>query len=398
MFNIDTAIANGDNLYAYNTTTQQMEFKYKDDILAEYQALFTNLFPSLNLDASTPQGQIITALVQEDLATIGNFENQLNSFFFGGTGQYLDMWAWNLFRVTRNAGIASTATIRVTGVPNTVIPSDFLITDGTIQYKISASTTIPSTGHIDVLFTATTITSEISLANTINQFVTVVDGVETVNNPSTSTSATLEETDDQLFYRCQYFGATATNSSFRSIMANVAQVIGVSKLAGAENYGDVDKVVKNVTLTPHSICICVLGATDLEIATAILNSRSTGCNMIGNTSVTINENGVDYTYTFYRPTSVPLKVSVIVETDINSPTNWEATVKANVLAFVESVNIAGIITQPNLARYLHRNVSGFDIVDAKISLESGTLGYGSIQLDLNQMATISALNIDVTQA
>lgn len=397
MFDIDTAIANGDNLYAYDTTTQQMFFKYRDDILLEYQALFSSLFPDLNLDPATPQGQIITALVQEDLATIGNFENQLNSFFFGGTGQYLDLWAWNLFRVTRKQGVAGTAIIHITGVAGTVIPSDFTITDGTIQYQISAQTTIPVSEYIDVLFNATTISTAISTPNTINQFVTVVDGVETVNNPSVSTEAILQETDDQLFNRCLYFGATATNSSFRSIMANISQITGVSKIAGAENYTDVNKVVKGITLTPHSICICVLGATDSEIATSIMNSRPTGCNMIGDTTVTVVDNGVDYTYTFYRPTSVPLKVKVEVDIDINSPTNWESTVKNNVIAFVENINIAGLITQPNLARYLHKNVSGFDIVDAKLSLESGVLGYDSIQLNLNQLATITTVNIEVVQ-
>src|SRR5574344_895459 len=136
MFRIDEAIANGDNLYKWNEEIQRMEFAYKDDILAEYNDLFARLFPNINLDPSTPQGQIITANVQQDLATISFCENIINSFFLGGTGQNLDLWAWNVFRVVRKKGIPSLVNVTITGVPNTDIPVDFLVTDGIYEYKI----------------------------------------------------------------------------------------------------------------------------------------------------------------------------------------------------------------------------------------------------------------------
>ena len=49
MFNIDTALANNENLYRLNPDTQRMEFRFKDDILEEYNLLFSNLFPNINL-------------------------------------------------------------------------------------------------------------------------------------------------------------------------------------------------------------------------------------------------------------------------------------------------------------------------------------------------------------
>lgn len=398
MFNIDEAIENENNLFSYNEDTQRMEFAYKEDILLEYQTLFTTLFPTLNLDASTPQGQIITGLVQEDLATIANYENEINSFFFGGTGIYLDMWAWNVFRVTRKQGTPSTVLMTITGVPLTTVPTDFTITDGTQNYQPSASFEIPAIGTIDTTFEATDINEHIASANSINQFVTLVDGVETLDNAGQATEAVLQETDNALFSRCVTFGATATNSSFRSILANVAQVEGTSKVTGAENYTDDPVTFKGVELTPHSIAIVVTGGEDEDIASAIQNSRATGCDMLGNTTVEVIDSDVEYSYTFYRPTEVALKFSVEVEIDTDSPTNWEETVQDNIIAFVDSLNIASQATQPNAAKYLYRNISGFDINDVQLSKVGDTLGYAPIVLNLNEVFTVSVSDIEVAQA
>lgn len=397
MFRIEEAIANGDNLYIWNVDTQRMEFAYKDEIQERYNLLWSSLFPDLNLDPSTPQGQIITTEIQNDLVTISRFENQLNAFFFGGTGQNLDLWAWNAFRVKRKKGTASQVNILINGVPFTVVPNDYLVSDGIYDYKIKEQVVIPISGSISASFSCTEINNYIAPGNTINQFVTIVDGIETINNPTQSTPAILRETDNQLFQRCLYFGATATNGSFRSIMANVAEVPGVTKINGAENYTDETKIFKGVSLLRHSICICVLGASDEDIAKAIMNSRETGCNMIGTTEVEIIQNDNTYVYKFYRPTEVPIKVKVEVSININSPTNWEDTTKDNVVSFVDGLNIADLVTQPNLARHLHRNVSGFDIVDVKLSKLADTLGYESIQLNLNELLTINKDDIEVVQ-
>lgn len=398
MFNIDEAIANENNLFTYSFDNQRMEFAYKEDIQAEYQQLFTTLFPTLNLDPSTPQGQIITSLVQEDLATIANYENEINSFFFGGTGIYLDMWAWNVFRVTRKQGTPSTVLMTITGVPGTIVPTDFTITDGTQNYQPQAEFTIPASGTIDTTFKATEINEHIASANSINQFVTLVDGVETLDNSAQANEAILKETDNALFNRCVTFGATATNSSFRSILANVAQVEGTSKVTGAENFTDDPVVFKGVTLTPHSIAIVVIGGTDEDIAKAIQNSRATGCDMLGNTTVEVIDNDVAYSYTFYRPTEVPLKFRVEVSIDNDSPTNWEDVVRDNVVNFTESLNIASMATQPNASRYLYRNISGFDINDVQLSKLADPLSYAPITLNLNEVFTVNVVDIEVVQA
>ncbi|EQA3509766.1 baseplate J/gp47 family protein [Campylobacter jejuni] len=398
MFRIETALDNNSNLWSFNQETNQLEFAYKDDILSEYQSLFKNIFPDINTDPSTPQGQIITSLTQTDLATISYLENLANAFFLGGNGYFLDLWAWNLFRVTRKQGIPSSALITIQGVAGTEIPEDFLISDNQYNYKISQSVIIPNTGTIDVLFYCTEINEFIANPNTINQIVTIVNGVERVNNTNMATPAILKETDGELFQRCVYFGSTARNASFRSILANVAEVIGVNRIAGAENVTNEPLEVSGVTLTPHSICLVVDGGENEDIANAMFNSRATGCDMVGNTEVTILLDNQKYTYKFYRPTAVPLKAEVKVSaTGAIIPTNYESEVKNILSNFINNLDINKNITQPLLANNLIKNITDLNILDIKFGLKSGDVGYTNIQLKLNEIASISVDDITVTQ-
>ncbi|EGC6704055.1 hypothetical protein H9W57_001050 [Campylobacter jejuni] len=398
MFRIETALDNNSNLWSFNQETNQLEFAYKDDILSEYQALFKNVFPDINTDPSTPQGQIITSLTQTDLATISYLENLANAFFLGGNGYFLDLWAWNLFRVTRKQGIPSSALITIQGVAGTEIPEDFLISDNQYNYKISQSVIIPNTGTIDVLFYCTEINEFIANPNTINQIVTIVNGVERVNNTNMATPAILKETDGELFQRCVYFGSTARNASFRSILANVAEVIGVNRIAGAENVTNEPLEVSGVTLTPHSICLVVDGGENEDIANAMFNSRATGCDMVGDTEVTILLDNQKYTYKFYRPTAVPLKAEVKVSaTGAIIPSNYESEVKNVLSNFINNLDINKNITQPLLANNLIKNITDLNILDVQFGLKSGNVGYTNIQLKLNEIASISIDDITVTQ-
>ncbi|HFJ2313383.1 TPA: baseplate J/gp47 family protein [Campylobacter coli] len=398
MFRIETALDNNSNLWSFNQETNQLEFAYKDDILSEYQALFKNIFPDINTDPSTPQGQIITSLTQTDLATISYLENLANAFFLGGNGYFLDLWAWNLFRVTRKQGIPSSVLITIQGVAGTEIPEDFLISDNQYNYKISQSVIIPNTGTIDVLFYCTEINEFIANPNTITQIVTIINGVERVNNTNMATPAILKETDGELFQRCVYFGSTARNASFRSILANVAEVSGVNRIAGAENVTNEPLEVSGVTLTPHSICLVVDGGENEDIANAMFNSRATGCDMVGDTEVTILLDSQKYTYKFYRPTAVPLKAEVKVSaTGAIIPSNYESEVKNVLSNFINNLDINKNITQPLLANNLIKNITDLNILDIQFGLKSGVIGYTNIQLKLNEIASISVDDITVTQ-
>lgn len=400
MFRIDDKIAQNTNLWSLNDNGE-LEFSYKDDILSEYQSLFKTIFGDINTDPSTPQGQIITSLTQIDLATISYLENLANAFFFGGSGDFLDKWAWNLYRVTRKQGTPSSVMVKITGRPNTDIPSDFTISDGSENYIIEAPTRIGENGEVIAKFNNIAINDFVAKANTITQIVTNIDGVERVNNENNATQAIFRETDAELFNRCLYFGSTATNSSFRSILANVAQVKGVNRIAGAENVANQNKIINGVELTPHSICIVVDGGEAQEIAEAIQRSRATGCDMVGDIEIPLYIDKQKYIYRFYRPKMVAIKVKVTISQSNSGliRADFEKITKEALSNFINNLDIAKTITQPLLSNALIKIVgSDFNIDDLQFSKKSENLAYSPINLKLNEIATISLDDIEVVKA
>ena len=390
---------NKSNLWSLNDSGT-LEFSYKDEILAQYQNLFKTIFGDINIDESTPQGQIITSLTQVDLATISYLENLANAFFFGGSGEFLDKWAWNLYRVVRKNGTPASVIITITGRPDTEIPADFTISDGSQNYIIESPTEIPETGEIKAKFINLEINDKSSSPNTITQIVTNISGVERVTNEAPSTMAIMRETDAQLFNRCLYFGSTATNASFRSILANVAQVQGVSRIAGAENVLDTPQTIQGVELTPHSICIVVDGGENEAIAKAIQQSKATGCDMVGTTEQILYIDKQKYFYRFYRPTQIALQAQITVsKTGALIPANFETLVKNSLADFINSLDIAKTITQPLLSNALIKAVGNdLNIDDLKFSVKNQTLGYAPIVLKLNEVAYISLSDIKVVNA
>lgn len=399
MFRIDDKIAQNTNLWSLNDSGE-LEFSYKDDILAEYQSLFKTIFGDINTDPSTPQGQIITSLTQIDLATISYLENLANAFFFGGSGDFLDKWAWNLYRVTRKQGTPSSVIVKITGRPNTDIPNDFTISDGSENYVIEAPSRIGENGEILAKFNNININDFVAKANTITQIVTNIDGVERVNNENNATQAIFRETDAELFNRCLYFGSTATNSSFRSILANVAQVKGVNRIAGAENVANQNKIINGVELTPHSICVVVDGGEAQEIAEAIQKSRATGCDMVGDIEIPLYIDKQKYIYRFYRPKAVTIKAKVTVSQSNSGliRADFEKITKEALSNFINNLDIAKTITQPLLSNALIKIVgSDFNIDDLQFSKKSESLAYSPINLKLNEIATISLDDIEVVK-
>lgn len=398
MFKIDEALKNNSNLWSLDENNR-LVFSYKDDLLAEYQDLFKSLFADINLDPSTAQGQLITSLVQTDLATISLLESLANAFYFGGSGYFLDLWAWNLYRVKRKSEVPSKVVMSINGVPGTEVPEGFTVSDGTNNYKVSQAFNIPSSGEASAIFYDEIVSEHVAAAHTITQIVTSIDGVERVNNDLPADPAILRETDSELFNRCLYFGSTATNASFRSILANVAQVEGVSRVAGAENPSNTEVTIKGVELSPHSILVVADGGSDIDVATAIFNSRATGCDMVGSTEVSLYIDNQEYVYKFDRPILVPLQAKVSVsskESIIRS--DFVEVVRSELSKFIGSLDIAQTVTQPLLANALVKSIKDLNIDDVQFSLKDGVLGYSTVELKLNEAPSIKFDDITVEQS
>ena len=386
------------SLWRFNDDESVLEFKDSTDILSDYQNFFKSIFPDLNLEPNTPQGNFIAFLAEIDSVTIQNLSELVNIFFNGGSGKMLDLQMWNLFRAKRKNAIFGYAKIKAFGIPYTEIPGGFIVSDGDQNFKSEATCYIGENGEVEFLVTATEINESIALTDTITQIITPILGVERVTNEASSVAGIPQETDSAFYKRCITYNSLYKNSSFRSVMANVAQLDGVVKLNGFENPTSGEVEYKGETFQPHSFGVVCIGGDDTEIAKTIRDCKSLGSLAQGNVAVDFTDDTFQNvsTFRFYRPTNTSLKFSVKARLYKQSPNAYETIIKDGLKLFVDNLQIGDYFTQPQVSQFLQDYCKGFDIADLKIALQSGVLGYEPISLEFLQNATISDNDIEIT--
>lgn len=373
-----------------------LEFQFTEAIESTYKELFNKIFPNINTEASTPIGQIITHLTEQDSATITAIQDLINYFFLGGNANLLDIWAYNQYRATRKQGVNGSVLIDIQGMPNTPIDKGFTISDNEIRYILDKDIIIDENGKAQALFIAEYPTEKISLENTITQIITNIVGVEKVNNPNPSQAGILTESDSAFYYRCQKYGSLFKNSSFASILANIANLHGVEKIGGYENASKAEITKNNFIIDPFSFVIVVKGGDTQQIAETIAKCKPPGAGMMGDTEVAILVNTKEIIYKFQRPTEAPIKAEISVQIDINSPSIYAGQVKQAVINYVNALEIGDYITQPELSQQIAKETSGFKIQDVKIGRKAESVSYNPIQLNLDEIATISQADILVS--
>lgn len=385
------------NLWNFNEDGTGLKFALTEDLLSEIQeAVRVVLGNDLSLDPSTPQGQLISARVESDENLIAGIEMLANSLFNGGSGAMLDIWAWNQFRATRRKAVNGYVVITIEGKAGVFIPSNFQISDGSLNYTIEKETTIPDNGTIDINFICDKVTDQISLQNTIQNIITPIVGVDRVNNKSSSIAGIFEESDSAFYQRCMKFGSLFKNSTFRSIQANIAEVAGVIKSAGYENATNKQVTYKGTTFPSHSFGIVVLGGSDQDVAQGIADSKGVGDQSTGDQEVKLSINKVENIYKFYRAKPTAIKVSVDCSIDARSPSSYQQFVKEAVTAYVNSLEIGAYITQPEMCKAIEAKISGFQLNAVQIGKKDGSLGTSPIKLEFTELATIADEDIAVT--
>lgn len=386
---------------------QKLIYKPTADIQEKYQVVFQEVFPNISIQPSTPQGQLITGLTEQDTNDLNLISGMVNSFFNGGEGQWLDEWAWNMFMLKRKTAIPSTVLMNVEGSNGAVITSGFTVSDGTLNYRFDGEYVMPQDGKGSITCICTEVTEKESVAESVVNIVTPLQGIFRVTNPNNSTPATLEESDSDFYNRCIDFGSTYSNSSIQAIASNVANVSGVIKVNAYDNYTDTQQNFKGTQFDANSFGIVVLGGTDDDVAKSIQLNKPCGIAMMGDTSVSLPNQNPRYAvdpaynkdYKFFRPQNVPLKFEVVVGLHNTSPTNYESIVKSALLWYVNQIIIGGKInlSEASCAILGYAN-GGFSVNSLKFGKKSSATGIDTISLQFVELATLDQNDITVTTA
>lgn len=307
------------------------------DVLAQYQEAYKAALGSdLNLDASTPQGQLITNDVNNHTVLQAEIVNAINNYsVFYATGRALDV-AGSRYGYYRKSGVATVVVATISGAQGTIIPSGSLATDGENQYALLNTTIIPANGTTTAQFQCTTVGTIYCPAGTLTEIVTAVTGWDTVNNINDGVAGYADETDSTFRQRIvANMLQKRGRSTLGALVDNIAALPNVISVIGRENPTDNTITIDSVSLEPHSVYVCILGGDATSIAKVMAQQKTMGAATVGNTTVTYMDDTINYAYQYNieRPADVSLYVKVQYKNNLHSP--LESTVAAQIKAVLQ---------------------------------------------------------------
>lgn len=370
----------------------------RDQIASEWQNAFKEKDrPLLNIDPETPQGQLIDSQVatvnQKDSEVLylaqqfdprtaeGRFQNALAEIYF----------------IKRKPAINSYAMCTINGRAGTQINAGALIEseiDGT-QWSLDQDVTIPANETITAQFTCLSEGAISASAGTLTKIVTTVTGWDTVTN-ATAIVGSLEESQSAFEQRRKNSVSLNARSTVNAVYANVAQCDGVIAVYAVDNKKNISETIDNYTLTPHSIFVSVIGGENADIAKAIYDNLSAGCDYNGNTSVDItNEySGAVETVKFYRPDVFNIYVKVQIQNSVSLQDDYENIVKQAVYNNFYGLDSTKINNEPLLRLKMND-----DLYSSRFTpsiLNAGITNVLTVQLSLDGSEWVNNIHIPIT--
>lgn len=370
----------------------------RQQIASEWQEAFKEKDrPLLNTDPETPQGQIIDSQV----ASVNQKDSEvlyLAQQFDPRTaeGCFQDALA-EIYFIKRKSAINSYAICTLNGRAGTQISAGALIEseiDGT-QWSLDQDVTIPVGKTITAKFTCLTEGVISASAGTLTKIVTTVTGWDTVTN-ATATVGSLEESQSAFEKRRYDSVALNSRSTTGAVYANVSQCDDVIAVYVTDNKTNVNKTIDGYTLTPHSIFVCVIGGANQDIAKAIYEHLSAGCDYNGNTSVNITNEytGAVEQVKFYRPTNYNIYIKVRIQNNDSLPNDYENIIKQAVYNNFYGLDDIKINNEPLLRIKMNDNIYSSRFTPSILNV--GIANVLTVQMSTNGSTWVNNLHMPIT--
>lgn len=300
------------------------------EIKSGFQGVFVAALGSdLNLDDATPQGGLIDGLTiakqQSNSADLLLF-NQMNPSTADGVWQDA---LGSIYGIQRKSATHSIVNCECIGVAGTVLngvdtenPAMAQSTNGDL-FQCLVGGTIPAGGTITLQFIAVE-TGQIPVgANTVNKIYQPVVGWDAVNNLAEGTVGLDTESRADFEERRKKSLALNATGSLTSVYSHIFDIPSVTDVFVWENPSNTSITYRGITLKEHSIYICQNGASASDLAEAIYNSKSAGCDTNSDPlnpltcSYTDPVTGVQYTYGYYIPTVSNIYIQINIANGIS---------------------------------------------------------------------------------
>lgn len=371
------------------------------DVLEQYQDAYKAALGSdLNLDASTPQGQLITNDTNNHTVLQAEIVNAINNYsVFYATKRALDV-AGSRYGYYRKSGVATVVVATVAGSQGTIIPAGALASDGTYEYALLNTTTIPASGSTTAQFQCTTVGQIYCPAGTLTEIVTAVTGWEAINNLNDGVAGYDTESDSTFRQRIvANMLQKRGRSTLGALVDNIAALPNVLSVVGRENPTANTVTVDTVEMEPHSIYVCILGGSADDIARVMAAQKTMGAATVGDTTVTYLDNVINYAYQYniQRPADVSLYVKVQYKDNIYTPI--ESTVVSRIQSVLQEYvaahpfMIGQTISGPDLAAAF-TDFTMADVISIAVSTDGETYTQ-YVATSIKQVAVLTTANITV---
>jgi len=326
-------------------------------LLADVQAQFRSIYGSdIDIDPDTQDGQMLAIFARAyyDANQMGlAVYNSFSPATAVGTGLSSVV---KINGLTRQIPTASSVDVSIVGVAGTIITGGIVADLNGNQYLLPALVNIPLSGEVTVTAVAVDLGDINSPANTVTQIINPQPGWQTVNNVLASVPGAPVETDAALRKRQAISTELPSQTIFEGAVAAVAQLTGVTEISGFEN--DEDGPDSN-GIPGHCISLVVEGGDAQTIANTIFAKKGPGTNTYGSTTETVTDSfGIPHYIHFYRPTQVPINVSLTVKALIGFTTVIQSSIAQAIVDYINGLSIGQALLNTRL--YVPANLSGAD--------------------------------------
>lgn len=184
------------------------------------------------------------------------------------------------------------------------------------------------------------LTGEVSTnKNTLNNIVTPVTGLSSVNNSEDMTSGRDLESDEELRLRFKTSGGLNSFATAQSTQSKLRQLDGVTEATVTSNR---TSVTDSNGIPPHSYECMVVGGTEENIARAIWEDQPSGIDTFGSISKSIlDDQGIARIVRFSRPEKVYVwvKVEYSLYSEEVFPDQGNQAIELNVLEYGTSLGL-----------------------------------------------------------
>jgi hypothetical protein len=406
-----------------NTNVPSITFEATGPVLPEETAILAGRQADIDaafgggLDPSlhTPQGQLAqaeAAIIADKNAQIALMSNLVNPDYADGRWQDA---IGRIYFIDRVIAQATVVTATCYGAANVVIPAGSTVEDtsGNV-YAATAAITIPAGGQVDGTFQCLVGGPIACPSGTLSKIQSAIPGWDRVLNAADGVVGRLIENRADFEWRRRMSVAKNSvnvNGAVLGALLDQSVVPGVIDAYVIDNptSASVTKGVTSVTLLPHSIYACVSGGQAADIANALWNNVSAGCDYNGGTSYTITDTAYSVpqpTYVIKWQTAAPRAVyfAVQITPNPNLPANIVDLVKAAIIAVFNGQK-GGQRARIGSTVFASKYYAAVASVDDNVSIVNLLVGPSavgatspSITVGIDQIPTVTESNITVTIA